>query len=226
MRLGVAAWGLVAPHPGVAWVDRRAAGLTDGEESWFSSFDAAILATGRRDVGVAFPGWSLPGVMGATAAHCLLRRYNALGGETFVIMGSGQEATALAQALCSAGRTVAALVEAAPEAIDAVGCALLAASGVKILAGAMIGRALGRAGVEGASIVRLDGRQDEVAIASDTIVLATGAAPAIELFDIAGARIVFRPESGGHVPLVDVDGRTTELMLFGAGDCTGNQVRS
>ena len=221
VRLGVAAWGLVAPHPGVAWVDRRAAGLTDGEESWFSSFDAAILATGRRDVGVAFPGWSLPGVMGATAAHCLLRRYNAFGGETFVILGSGQEATALADALCSAGRTVAALVDAAPEAIDTVGCASLAASGVKILAGAMIGRALGRAGVEGASIVRLDGLQDEVAVACDTIVLATGAAPAIELFDIAGARIVFRPESGGHVPLVDVDGRTTELMLFGAGDCTG-----
>ncbi len=85
----------------------------------------------------------------------------------------------------------------------------------------MIGRALGRDGVEGASVVRLDGPQDEVAIACDTIVLATGAAPAIELFDIAGARIVFRPESGGHVPLVDSDGRTTEPMLLGAGDCTG-----
>jgi hypothetical protein len=52
-------------------------------------------------------------------------------------------------------------------------------------------------------------------------VLATGAAPVIELFDIAGAAIVFRSESGGHVPLVDADGRTTEPMLFGAGDCLG-----
>ena len=101
------------------------------------------------------------------------------------------------------------------------GCARLAASGVKILAGAMVRRALGRDGVEAASIVRLDDAQSETTLACDTIVLATGAAPAIELFDVAGAAIVFRPESGGHVPLVDADGRTTEPMLFGAGDCIG-----
>lgn len=221
VRLGVAVWSLVAPRPGVAWVGRRAAGLTDGAESWFCGFDAAILATGRRDVGVAFPGWNLPGVMGATAAHHLLRRYDALEGRTFVILGSGAEATALAEALRSSGRTVAAIVEAAPEPIDSAGCARLAASGVKILAGSMIRRALGHDGVEGASIVRLDDSERETTIACDTIVLATGAAPAIELFDIAGAAIVFRPERGGHVPLTDADGRTTEPMLFGAGDCTG-----
>ena len=60
VRLGVAVWSLVTPRPGIAWVGQRAAGLTDGEESWFCGFDAAILATGRRDVGVAFPGWSFP----------------------------------------------------------------------------------------------------------------------------------------------------------------------
>jgi pyruvate/2-oxoglutarate dehydrogenase complex dihydrolipoamide dehydrogenase (E3) component len=221
VRLDVAVWTLVAPRPGVAWVGRRAAGLTDGAESWFCGFDAAILATGRRDVGVAFPGWNLPGVMGATAAYHLLRRYDALEGQTFVILGSGAEATALAEALQSAGRTVAAIVEAASEPIDSAGCARLAASGVKVLAGSMIRRALGGDGVEGASIIRLDDAQSETTIACDTIMLATGAAPVIELFDIAGAAIVFRPESGGHVPLVDADGRTTEPMLFGTGDCIG-----
>ena len=159
--------------------------------------------------------------MGATAAYHLLRRYDALEGQTFVILGSGAEATVLAEALRSAGRTVAAIVEAASEPIDSAGCARLAASGVKIFAGAMVRRALGRDSVEGASIVRLDDAQNEVTIACDTIVLATGAAPVIELFDIAGAAIVFRSESGGHVPLVDADGRTTEPMLFGAGDCLG-----
>jgi thioredoxin reductase len=221
VRLGVAVWSLVAPRPGVAWVRRRAAGLSDGDKSWFCDFDAAILATGRRDVGMAFPGWNLPGVMGATAAYHLLRRYDALEGRIFVILGSGSEATALAEALRSTGRTVAAIVEVARDAIDSAGCARLAASGVKILGGSMIRRALGRDGVEGASIIRLDDPQSETTIACDTIVLATGAAPAIELFHIAGAEIVFRSESGGHVPLVDPDGRTTEPMLFGAGDCTG-----
>lgn len=221
VRLGVSVWTLVAPRPGVSWVGRRAAGLTDGAATWFCDFDAAILATGRRDVGVAFPSWNLPGVVGATAAYHLLRRYDALEGRTFVILGSGAEATSLAEALRSTGHTVAAIVEAARDAIDSAGCCRLAASGVKILAGSMIRRALGRDGVEGASIVRLDDLQSETTVACDTIVLATGAAPAIELFDIAGAAIVFRSECGGHVPLVDADGRTTEPMLFGAGDCIG-----
>ena len=224
IRLGVAVWSLVAPRPGIAWVGRRAAGLTDGAESWFCGFDAAILATGRRDVGVAFPGWSLPGVMGATAAYHLLRRYDALEGRTFVILGSGTEATALAEALRCSGRTVAAIVEAAREPVDSAGCTRLAALGAEILTDAMIRRTLGRDGVEAASIVRLDDVQTETTISCDTIVLATGAAPAIELFDVAGAAIVFRPERGGHVPLVDADGRTTEPMLFGAGDCTGIKV--
>ncbi len=116
---------------------------------------------------------------------------------------------------------MAAIVEAAREAINSAGCSRLATSGVKILAGSMIRRAFGRDGVTGASIVRLDNGQSETTIPCDTIVLATGAAPAIEFFDIAGAAIVFRSESGGHVPLVDADGRTTEPMLFGAGDCIG-----
>ena len=221
IRLGVAVWSLVSPRPGTGWVGGSAAGLTDGEACWFCAYDAAILATGRRDVGVAFPRWELPGVMGAAAAYSLLHRYDALEGSAFVILGSGLEATALAEGLRAAGRKVAALVEAESGAIDPAGCARLAASGVQVFVGRMIGRALGRDSVEGASIVALDGRAPEATIACDTIVLATGAAPAIELFDVAGAEIVFRPESGGHVPLVDGEGRTSVPMLFGAGDCLG-----
>jgi Sarcosine oxidase A3 domain len=75
--------------------------------------------------------------------------------------------------------------------------------------------------VKGASIICLDGSEDEVVVACDTIVLATGPAPTIELFDVAGAAIIFRAESGGHVPLVDSEGRTSVPMLLGAGDCLG-----
>jgi thioredoxin reductase len=221
IRLGVAVWSLVSPRPGTGWVGGSAAGLTDGEACWFCGYDAAILATGRRDVGVAFPRWELPGVMGAAAAYSLLHRYDALEGRVFVILGSGAEAIALAEDLRAAGREVAALVEAGHEPVDPAGCARLAASGVQVYVGRMIGRALGRDRVVGASIVALDGAAPEMTIACDTIVLATGAAPAIELFDVAGAEIVFRPESGGHVALVDGEGRTSVPMLFGAGDCLG-----
>lgn len=221
VRLGVAVWGLFMPRPGIAWIGQRVAGLTDGDESWFCGFDAAIVATGRRDAGIAFPGWTLPGVMGVTAADHLLRRYEALDGQTFVILGSSAEATSFAEAAQAAGRTIAAIVEAAEQPVDADGCGRLAASGTQIFTGSMIRRALGRDGVARISIGRLDQAGAETEIACDTVVLATGAVPVIELFDVSGAVIVFAPDRGGHVPLLGPDGQTSVPMLFAAGDCTG-----
>ncbi len=221
VQLGVAAWGLFVPRPGIGWIGRPSAGLTDGETSWFFSFDAAILATGRRDAGIAFPGWDLPGVMGVTAATHLLTRYQALDSRSIAVLGSGAEATSFAEAARAAGLTIAAMVEASPEPVDAEACARLAASGVTTVSGAMIGSATGRSDVERVTVVSLDDGALLAEIACDTVVLATGAVPVVELFDVAGAATVFAPERGGHVPLIGPDGETTVPMLFGAGDCTG-----
>lgn len=221
VRLGVAVWGLFTPRPGIAWIGAQAAGLTDGASSWFCGFDAAILATGHRDAGVAFPGWTLPGVMGVTGAHHLLRFYEALDGRRVVVLGSDAEAVAFADAARAAGRTVAAVVEAADRPRDAGGCERLAAAGVPVLTGSMIRRATGRDGVESVEIVQLGGTGTETAIACDTVVLATGGVPVVELFDVAGARLVFAPERGGHVPAIGPEGHTSVAMLFAAGDCTG-----
>ena len=221
VRLGVAVWGLFTPRPGIAWIRARAAGLTDGASSWFCGFDAAILATGHRDAGVAFPGWTLPGVMGVTGAHHLLRFYEALDCRRVVVLGSDADAVAFAEAAGAAGRTVAAVVEAADRPLDAQGCERLAAAGVAILTGSMIRRATGRDGVESVDVVHLGGTGTETAIACDTVVLATGGVPVVELFDVAGARLVFAPERGGHVPAIGLEGHTSVAMLFAAGDCTG-----
>ena len=221
VELGVAAWGLFVPRPGIGWIGKAAAGLTDGETSWFCSFDAAILATGRRDAGVSFPGWDLPGVMGVTAAAHLLERYQALESRSIAVLGSGAEATRFAEAARAAGLTIAAVIEASPAPVDAEGCARLAADGVTTFTGAMIGRATGRGDVERVTVVSLDDGARLAEVACDTVVLATGAVPVVELFDVAGATTVFAPERGGHIPAIGPDGETTVPMLFGAGDCTG-----
>lgn len=221
IRLGVAAWGLFAPRPGLRWLTQRAAGLSDGTDCWYLSFDAAIIAAGRRDVGLAFPGWELPGVMGVTAAHALLRRYDALDAARIVILGSGAEATSFAQAALGAGRTIAAVVEAAEAPRDAAGCAALAAEGVPVLTGAMVARAAG--GPDGLTHVLLRAPEggEPREITCDTLVLAIGTAPAIELLDAAGAEILFVAARGGPVPRIDASGRTSIEGLFAAGDCAG-----
>lgn len=225
VRLGVAVWGLFTHRPGLRWVRQPVAGLTDGEESWFLNFDAIILATGRRDIGLAFPGWALPGVMGVTAAEALLKRYDAFEGQRLVILGSGAEATEFAAAALQAGRRIAAIVEVADQPLEAEACRALAAAGVPIQTGSMISGAFGGTdGVERASVVKLAdiGKPDAVMdFACDTVVLAIGTAPTVELFDVVGAEITFVPDRGGHVPTVDAAGRTTVPRVFAAGDCTG-----
>ncbi len=222
IRLGVAAWGLFMHRPGQRWVQGRIVGLTDGRDAWFMRFDKAILACGRRDLGLSFPGWELPGVMGVTAADALLRRYDALDFRRCAILGSGVEATTFAKAVLRSGREVAALIEAAEIPLDREGCAQLAAHGVQILTGSMIARAVGGvAGVERVQCVELGAKAAPAEFDCDAVVLAAGAVPVVDLLDVAGAGIAYVPERGGHVPLTDAEGRTTVPMLFAVGDCAG-----
>lgn len=223
VRLGIAVWGLFSPRPGLRWLRGPIAGLSDGESGWFLSFDAAIVATGRRDVGLAFPGWELPGVTGVTAASTLLQRYDAFDGRTLAILGSGVDATQFAKAALAAGRKIVALIEAGEAPRDPAGCADLARRGVPVLTQTMISRAIG--GHDGVEHVLLRSLGTEGAdagqLSCDTVVLATGAAPVIELLDVAGAEIGFATHRGGYVPVLDAEGRTSVPGLFAAGDCAG-----
>ena len=221
VRLGVVCWGLYANGSSVNWLPGRVAGLTDGERSWMLGFDAAVVATGRRDMGLAFPGWELPGVMGATAAERLATRYGALDARRAVVLGTGAEALATAAALQAAGVEIAAIVEQAaapvgPQSVEA-----------PLFTGHVIARAEGGAdGVEAAVLVRLDeaGRPipgEATRVACDTIVLGVGVVPVVELTDAIGCRNVFAPERGGYVPMTDAVHLTTVPGVYAVGDCAG-----
>ncbi len=225
VRLGTAAWGLYANGPSVGWLPGKVAGLTDGEASWMLGFKSAIVAAGRRDMGLAFPGWQLPGVMGATAAE-RLARLGALDVRRAVILGSSAEALLAAIAMRQAGVEVAAIVEQAPAPIGPA--ALLdQLAGVPVLTRHVIAAARGEAGgVTGAALARLDddGRRiagDPVTVGCDTAVLGIGAVPVIELLDAIGCRSVFSPARGGHVPDVDAAQMTTVPGIYAVGDCAG-----
>jgi thioredoxin reductase len=225
VRLGTIVWGLYGNGPSVTWLPGMVAGLSDGSASAMLGFKAAIVASGRRDMGLAFPGWEKPGVMGATAAERLASRYGALDARVAVVLGTTTEALLAARALKAAGVTVAALVEQADAPVGPAG--LLAQVGAKLLTRHMIVGAEGGAdGVSGAAVVQLDAQGRRVAgsatvIACDTIVLGVGAVPVIELLDAMGCRSRFVPEAGGHVPAVDATQMTSVPGVYAVGDCAG-----
>ena len=223
VRLGTVVWGLYANGASVGWLPGKVAGLADGSRSWMLGFDAAVVATGRRDMGLAFPGWELPGVMGATAAE-RLARLGALEARRAVVLGSSAEALSAALAMQRAGVEIVAVVEQAPAPIGPA--ALLAEVGAPVFARHVIARAEGRDAVEAAVLAGLDadGRRvagQAVVLACDTVVLGVGTVPVIELTDAIGCRSVFLPERGGHVPIIDAAQATSVPGIYAAGDCAG-----
>jgi thioredoxin reductase len=222
VRLGVTAWGVFANGPALRAIPGKVAGLSDGAKTWLCGFDVLILATGARDLVLGFVGVDMPGVMGARALHSLLTRYDAFDGKRVVILGSGELAAETANLLLDRGLDVAAMIEVLPQAQAAPKTIeTLAKQGVSVWTATTIVRAEGNATGVTAAIVQKNGAEGPERIACDTICLAIGAVPAIELASVAGCRLAFRGDLGGHVPVTGVQGATSLPGVFAAGDGAG-----
>lgn len=226
LRLGTACWGLYANQPSLSWLPGTVAALEDGERSWLVGAENVVVATGRRDMGLGFPGWDKPGVMGATAATALATRYGALQPSRVAILGSSTEALQTAMTLREAGVAVAAIVEQAADLLGpAEMLATLREGGTEILAGHVVREAVGRDAVEAALVASLDAdgkpTGEERRIACDGIVLAVGTVPVVDLLDAAGARIAFQAERGGYAPVLGAGGETSRPGIYAVGDCAG-----
>ena len=226
LRLGTACWGLFTNGPSLGWLPGTVAGLNDDERCWMLAAQQVIVAAGRRDMGLAFPGWEKPGVLGATAALALAGRYGALEPRRIVMLGSSTEALATALVLRDSGVVVAAIVEQADAIIGSPDLAArLSTGGTELLTSHVVREATGRDHVEAALVSAVDaqGRAfgPERSLACDGIVLAVGATPVVDLLDALGCRIAFQPERGGYAALVDRDQRTSLRNVFAVGDAAG-----
>jgi len=227
IRLGTSCWGLYAKGTALRHLQGLVAGLSDDASATLVAPRHVIVATGRRDMGLGFPGWHLPGVMGASAARFLIERYDgALDAKRVVILGSDTDAVLTAFALSDRGIVVVAIIEQAerpiapPDLIEAA-----ARAGITIHCRSVVREALGNDRVEGVMMGALgaDGvpARAETQIECDGIVLAVGSVPMIDLLQAAGAACRYDPDRGGHVPAVDREGRTSLPGVIAIGDCAG-----
>jgi thioredoxin reductase len=224
VALGTCAWGVFVRGYGLQALPDCLIGLADEDRAWMVGFDRLILATGARDLALGFPGWDQPGVMGAVALHSLLTRYNAFGGRRIVILGSDRLALETALMALDRGLEIAALVEVRDRVQGPADLAeAVLASGVEILTGHVAQRAEG--GADGVERVRIaaviDPRDAGRVIDCDTVCLAVGRVPAVELLGAAGASLSPRSTLGGYTPTfagAAVDGLSE---VFVAGDAAG-----
>jgi len=79
---------------------------------WRVRAEAIVLATGAYDRPVAFPGWTLPGVMTAGAAQALAKGQGVLPGRRVLLAGAGPFLLPVARQLAGQGAEVVAVAEA------------------------------------------------------------------------------------------------------------------
>ncbi|WP_329378180.1 NAD(P)/FAD-dependent oxidoreductase [Streptomyces sp. NBC_01351] len=203
---------------------------------------AVLLATGAYERQLPFPGWTLPGVVGAGGAQAMLKAGLVLPGKRVVVAGSGPLLLAVAGSLSAAGATVPAVVEAGAytayaghlpallrnpgklvEAVTHGGA--LARHHVRLLTRHAVTEAHGTDRVEAVTVARLDRDWRPLPgtarrIPCDALAVGHGLVPQLEL--ATGLGCATRRSPDGTVALdLDAAGRTSVPGILSAGETGG-----
>lgn len=203
-----------------------------GEAIHHYKADAIVIATGAAENMVTFPGWTLPGVIGAGAAQTMMNLHGVLPGKKVLMLGSGNVGLVVSFQLLQCGCEVVALVDAAPRVGGyGVHAAKVARTGVPFYLSHTIVKAEGEDRVTGVTIAEVDDKFQfipgtEKHFEVDTICLAVGLSPMSQLLKMAGAKMEDNPRRGGQVPICDEYGRTSIPGVYVAGDVSGIEEAS
>ncbi|MFI1660225.1 NAD(P)/FAD-dependent oxidoreductase [Streptomyces sp. NPDC020472] len=201
-----------------------------------------LLATGAYERQLPFPGWTLPGVVGAGGAQAMLKSGLVLPGRRVVVAGSGPLLLAVASSLAAAGARVPAVVEAAgylryarsprallanpAKAAEALshGAALLRHR-VRVRPRSAVTEVHGTGRVEAVTVTRLDADWRPVPgtgrrIACDALAVGHGLVPQIELATTLGCATRRLPDGTLGLALGDLQ-ETSERGLWAAGETGG-----
>ena len=198
--------------------------IGDGIEHYKA--DAIIIATGAAENMVPFPGWTLPGVIGAGAAQTMLNLHGGRPGQKGLMLGSGNVGLVVSFQLKQAGCDVVALADAAPR-IGGYGvhASKLARTGIPFYLPYTIKEAEGTDHVTGVTIAKLDERFQfipgtEIPFDVDPICIAVGLSPMSQLLKMVGC------EMKDNVPVCDAHGQTSIPGIYAAGDVSGSEEAS
>ncbi|QES47670.1 FAD/NAD(P)-binding oxidoreductase [Streptomyces venezuelae] len=229
-----------AGEPAKAW--RLHAVVGPEERAATVTAAAVLLATGAYERQLPFPGWTLPGVVGAGGAQAMLKAGLVLPGKRVVVAGSGPLLLAVAGSLAAAGARVPAVVEAASYLAYAGRVPTLLRNPAKLAEGALFGGGLlrhrvrlltrqavvaahGTDRVEAVTVARLDrdwrpvpgtGRR----IPCDALAVGHGLVPQLELATELGCAT--RTAADGTAALeLDTEQRTSVPGIWSAGETGG-----
>ena len=191
-----------------------------------------IVSTGASENALSFPGWTLPGVMGAGGAQTMMNLYGVLPGKKILMVGAGNVGLIVTYQLLQAGAEVVAVVEAAPEIGGyQVHAAKIQRIGVPILTRHTVKEALGKDRVEKVVIARVGEDWKTISntkreLVVDTVCLSVGLTPLTELLWLIGCKMEHVSALGGYIPVRNKNMETSISGVYVAGDVAGIEEAS
>jgi thioredoxin reductase/bacterioferritin-associated ferredoxin len=202
-----------------------------------------VAATGAQERVAPFPGWTLPGIVGLAGATALIKSHGLVPAAPTLVAGCGPLLLAVAAAVLDAGGRLAAIVDldgpaSWMRALPAVAsrpdqCAVglgwiakVARARAPILFRHGLRAAEGHDGVESVFVGPVDqtgapAPGPERRIAVGALVVGHGLAPGADIPRLLRAELRWDDLRGGHVPVLDLYGRTSRPGLYAAGDGAG-----
>ena len=222
VRAACSAWGMFPDG------DASVVGLFDGRATELVRARAVILATGATDLHLAFPGWTLGGVLGGLGALSLLEMSGYLEARRLLVLGTSTPALDVAQRARAVGIEVVGLVDVEPVIEgDPARAAELAAAGTHFWPQRTIRKANGGADVAEVTLARVQGERvldaGDVTLQVDSVCVAIGRQPSIELAYLARCELAYGQQQGGFHVAHAPDGTTSRPGIFVAGDAGGVQ---
>ncbi len=186
-----------------------------------------VIATGVSENAVKFPGWTLPGVMGAGAAQTMANFHRVLPGKKVLMIGSGNVGLIVSYQLMQAGAEIVGIVEAQPNINGyAVHASKLTREGIPIYTGYTIIEAKGKERVNQAVIGKVNPdwsivEGSEITLYVDTITIGAGLKPLIGMAYMGGCKLINDRFLGGWAPCHNYNMETTTKNIYVAGDASG-----
>ncbi|MEI7885469.1 MAG: NAD(P)/FAD-dependent oxidoreductase [Clostridia bacterium] len=216
-------------------LDTRALGIMDNGEFSLLQKDTLtavqakkiILCTGAKENALSFPGWTLPGVMTAGAAQTFANIHGILPGKRILMVGSGNVGLIVSYQLMQAGGEIAALIDVLSKTSGyQVHAGKIQRAGVPIYLTHTVVAANGNGRVEEAIIAEVDAQFQpivgtEKSIEVDTILLAVGLTPRIDLAGMCGCKTIFAGPLGGIMPIHDCYMLSSKENIYVCGDLAG-----
>lgn len=228
VMLNTVAYGFYPNGEGVALA-------VNGEEGIIVHPKKVIMATGASENPLAFPGWTLPGVVGAGAIQTMINVHRVSVGHRVLMIGSGNVGLIVSYQLLQAGIDVAGIVEAAPQLGGyGVHSAKIRRAGVPLYVSHTVIEAVPNAdmsGIKGAIIAEVDDHFQPISgteqfIECDVIGIAVGLTPDVALPAMADVTFVNGGRLGSQVPMHDRNMETTKEGIYVAGDSAGVEEAS